>query len=147
MQFSSRFRRFVAYFLKNLLRFCLTLPGPMGIALRSQNLSKTHQGIGFTIPVAILPASVQGLLIHFACFEKPPFCQEGIAQTKLGKRNAVVVANLLIGFERFLRFLQGTPNIPQEKSNFTQVMKFTRDAVLIPYVLMDRQRFLIPLAR
>src|SRR5690242_3695479 len=147
MQFSSRFRRFVSYLLKNLLRSCFILPGPMRIALHSQNPPKPHQGIGFTIPVPVLPASVQGFLVHLARFEKPPLCQERIAQTELRKCNSVVVANFLIHLQSFLRLLQGASNVPYEKGNLTQVMKFTRDAVLIPYVLMDRQRFLIPLAR
>ena len=44
-------------------------------------------------------------------------------------------------------FLQGSANVPQEKRDFTQIMEFAGNAVHIPYVFMDRQRFLVSLPR
>ena len=145
MQLRPRFRCFVPHLLKDLLGAGFILPSGMGISLGPQNLAQPHHSFCFTISVAVLPASIERLLVHLAGFEDFAFDEQRIAQTSLGQRHAVVIANFPIDLESLLGFLQGPANVPQIKSNLAQIVKLSGDTVHIPDALMDRQRFLIPL--
>ena len=111
------------------------------------DLAQSQQGFGFTVSVAILPARVKRLLVHLPGIEEFSFREQCGAQPDLGERHAVVVSNVLVRSQSFLMFLQGSANVPQEKRDFTQIMEFAGNAVHIPYVFMDRQRFLVSLPR
>src|SRR6266699_6165804 len=78
---------------------------------------------------------------------KLPLSEQCISQSNFCECHAVLVTNLLISMEGLLKSLEGPANVPEIKRNLAEIIEFTCNAVFIPYVLMDRERFPVAFAR